>query len=224
MVPLKLIVGLGNPGAEYARTRHNAGFWWVDRLCERERIQLRTEKKFHGLAARISSGGHDVWLLAPQTYMNDSGRSVVALALFYKILPPEIMVVCDELDLPPGTVKLKQGGGHAGHNGIKDIAAHLTTGDFWRLRIGVGHPGERGGAVVNHVLNIARPEDQAAIDDAIARSLDLFPHMARGEFSGAMMKLHTKKKSEADDAKDEKKNRTANPGAGVNAAKEDKST
>jgi peptidyl-tRNA hydrolase, PTH1 family len=195
MSPIRLIVGLGNPGPEHARTRHNAGFWWIDRLCERERLTLRNEKKFHGLAARLTVSGEEVWLLEPQTYMNGSGRAVAALALFYKILPNEVLVIHDELDLLPGVIKLKEGGGHAGHNGLRDIVAHLTTGEFWRLRIGIGHPGEKA-EVVNYVLNNARAEDQTAIDAAIARSLELFPSIARGEFGPVMVKLHAKPKPE----------------------------
>ena len=199
---IKLIVGLGNPGSEYAKTRHNAGFRWVDRLCEKERITLRADKKFHGDVARLNSGGNELWLLEPMTFMNVSGRAVVALALFFKILPNEILVVHDELDLPPGTVKMKPGGGHGGHNGLKDIIAHLGTQDFWRLRIGIGHPGDRD-EVINYVLQAPRAEERPLIDETITRSLDLFPLIARGELQAAMLKLHTKPKA-ATESKEEK--------------------
>ena len=199
---IKLIVGLGNPGSEYAKTRHNAGFRWVDRLCEKERITLRADKKFHGDVARLNSGGNELWLLEPMTFMNVSGRAVVALALFFKILPNEILVVHDELDLPPGTVKMKPGGGHGGHNGLKDIIAHLGTQDFWRLRIGIGHPGDRD-EVINYVLQAPRAEERPLIDETITRSLELFPLIARGDLQAAMLKLHTKPKPAAE-AKEEK--------------------
>jgi peptidyl-tRNA hydrolase, PTH1 family len=198
MSTLKLIVGLGNPGPEYARTRHNAGFWWVDRLCEQERVTLKSEKKFHGLVGRLSFAGHEHWLLQPQTFMNRSGQAVVALALFYKILPHEMLIVYDELDLPPGAAKLKHGGGYAGHNGIKDIAAHLGTADFWRLRLGIGHPGDKN-EVMNYVLNSPRAEERSAIDEAIDRALAVFPLIARGDLEAAMMKLHTKPRMKAED-------------------------
>ena len=199
---IKLIVGLGNPGSEYAKTRHNAGFWWVDRLCEKERLTLKSEKKFHGNTARISTGGHDLWLLEPLTFMNVSGRAVQALATFYKILPNEILVVHDELDLPPGTVKIKPGGGHGGHNGLKDIIAQLGTQEFWRLRIGIGHPGDRN-EVINYVLQPPRAEERPLIDETITRSLELFPLIVRGDLQAAMLKLHTKPKA-ATEPKEEK--------------------
>ncbi len=191
MTSIRLIVGLGNPGREYETTRHNAGFWWVDRVAAEKRAALNPEKKFHGLAARVSLPGHELWLLEPQTFMNRSGQAVGALANFYKITPPEILVVHDELDLPPGAARLKQGGGHGGHNGLKDIVAHLGGADFWRLRLGIGHPGERN-EVVNYVLNAARREEQELIDAAIDKSLAMLPQLLAGDFPAAMMKLHTK--------------------------------
>jgi len=192
-MPIKLIVGLGNPGSEYAKTRHNAGFWWIDELCANERVSLKAEKKFHGDAARLSMSGHDLWLLKPMTYMNASGRAVQALATFYKIVSQEILVVHDELDLPPGTVKMKHGGGHGGHNGLKDIVAHLGTPDCWRLRIGIGHPGDRD-AVLNFVLQLPRVEERVAIEESLTRSLQIFPQIARGDLQAAMLKLHTRPK------------------------------
>jgi len=193
MTGIRLIAGLGNPGQEYEGTRHNAGFWWVDRLAAEKSIGLKPEKKFHGLAARLTLTGRELWLLEPQTFMNLSGRAVAALAGFYKILPEEILVVHDELDLPPGTARLKKGGGHGGHNGLKDIAAQLGTPEFWRLRLGIGHPGSRD-AVVNYVLHVPSREEQERIDDAIAQSLDVLPQLISGDNEAAMLKLHTKEK------------------------------
>ena len=148
---IKLLVGLGNPGPEYESTRHNAGFWWIDAVARALGAHLALERGFHGLVARASVQGRGVWLLQPQTFMNLSGRSVAALARFYKIAPEEILVVHDELDLPPGQAKLKQGGGHAGHNGLRDIHAQLGSADYWRLRLGIGHPGAKS-EVVGWVL------------------------------------------------------------------------
>ncbi|WP_283743429.1 aminoacyl-tRNA hydrolase [Sideroxydans sp. CL21] len=188
--PIKLIVGLGNPGREYEATRHNAGFWWVDELARNSDANFRNDSKFHGLVARTALHGHEVHLLKPQTFMNVSGRAVVALALFYKILPDQILVVHDELDLPPGSAKLKLGGGHGGHNGLKDIIAHLGTKDFWRLRIGIGHPGERS-EVVNYVLNAPRKEEQVLIEEALQRALDVAGPVIEGKMEAAMLKLHS---------------------------------
>ena len=188
--PIKLIVGLGNPGREYEASRHNAGFWWVDELARSQSFNFKTDSKFHGQVARANLHGHEVHLLKPQTFMNVSGRSVVALALFYKILPDQILVVQDELDLPPGSAKLKLGGGHGGHNGLKDIIAHLGTKEFWRLRVGVGHPGERS-EVVNYVLNAPRKEEQILIDEALQRAQDVAPLVIEGKMEAAMLKLHS---------------------------------
>lgn len=188
--PIKLIVGLGNPGREYEATRHNAGFWWVDELARNNNTNFRNDSKFHGLVARTALHGHEVHLLKPQTFMNVSGRAVVALALFYKILPDQILVVHDELDLPPGSAKLKLGGGHGGHNGLKDIIAQLGTKDFWRLRIGIGHPGERS-EVVNYVLNAPRKEEQVLIEEALQRALDVEAPIIEGKMEAAMLKLHS---------------------------------
>jgi peptidyl-tRNA hydrolase, PTH1 family len=199
---IKLIVGLGNPGSEYAKTRHNAGFWWVDELCANERVALKSEKKFHGNVARMSIAGHDLWLLQPMTFMNASGRAVQALATFYKILPQEILVVYDELDLLPGTVKMKQGGSGS-HNGLKDIVAHLGAPDFWRLRIGIGHPGDRD-AVIGYVLQPPRTDERTAIEESITRSLQIFPQIVRGDLQAAMLKLHTRPKTDAEPPKESK--------------------
>lgn len=192
---IRLIVGLGNPGREYEATRHNAGFWWVDAVAAGKSASFKPEKKFHGLAARLAANNREVWLLKPETFMNLSGRAVSALAGFYKITPDEILVVHDELDLPPGTVRLKKGGGHGGHNGLKDIIAQLGTPDFWRLRLGIGHPGDRN-AVVNFVLNAPQLAEQELIDTAVDASLAGLPQLLSGDFPAAMIKLHTKPKSE----------------------------
>lgn len=193
---MKLVVGLGNPGKKYERTRHNAGFWWCEQLARVARATLRDEGKFHGRVAKLG-GPDETWLLLPETFMNDSGRAVGALATFYKITPPEILVVHDELDLAPGVAKLKLGGGSSGHNGLKDIAGCLGSRDFWRLRLGIGHP--RDGAaseqeVVDYVLHPPRREEQSAIDDAIAKSLEIWPLLSEGKTEAAMLKLHTKEK------------------------------
>ncbi|MFN3986220.1 MAG: aminoacyl-tRNA hydrolase [Rhodocyclaceae bacterium] len=187
--PPRLIVGLGNPGAEYTETRHNAGFWFCERLAARLGAHFGHESRFHGLAANARAAG--VWLLMPQTYMNRSGQSVGALARFYRIAPEEILVVHDELDIPPGQLRLKFGGGLGGHNGLKDITAHCGTQDYWRLRIGIGHPGDRN-QVVNYVLKSPRREEQADIDAAIERALDAWPLIARGDWTAATTRLNTR--------------------------------
>jgi PTH1 family peptidyl-tRNA hydrolase len=189
---MKLVVGLGNPGREYEATRHNAGFWWVENLADLHRVRLQTEPKFFGRVGKLGTGPNDGWLLLPQTFMNASGRAVQALAGFYKIAPGEILVVHDELDLEPGIVRLKKGGGVAGHNGLKDIAAVLGP-EFWRLRIGIGHPGERA-EVVNYVLRPPRQEETELISAAIERSLEVWPLIRAGEMEKAMHRLHTQPK------------------------------
>lgn len=191
--PIRLIVGLGNPGAEYETTRHNAGFWLIDQLAHGA---LRKESRFHALAAKIRVSSHEVWLLEPQTFMNRSGQAVGAIARFFKINPDEILVVHDELDLPPGAAKLKKGGSSGGHNGLKDISAALGTPDYWRLRIGIGHPRELKlqQPVVDFVLHRPRAEEQAQIDEAIAKSVALIPLLCEGQHERAMLELHTDKK------------------------------
>lgn len=189
---IKLFVGLGNPGAEYEATRHNAGFWWVDALARELKLQLAPDKGYHGLVARGSVGGQTIWLLEPQTYMNLSGKSVAALARFFKIAPQEILVVHDELDLPPGQARLKLGGSHAGHNGLRDIHAQLGTGDYWRLRLGIGHPGVKS-EVVDWVLRKPAPEQREAILDCIARTLKAAPLLLAGETDKATQVVHTSK-------------------------------
>jgi PTH1 family peptidyl-tRNA hydrolase len=190
MTAIRLIVGLGNPGREYETTRHNVGFRWVDELARVQKLNFRNETKFHGLTARGQLHGHEVLLLKPQTFMNVSGRSVVALALFYKILPNEILVVHDELDLSPGVARLKIGGGHGGHNGLKDIIAHLGSKEFWRLRIGIGHPGDRN-EVSDYVLNDPRSNERELIDEAMKNAQDVAHLVIEGKTEAAMLKLHS---------------------------------
>jgi PTH1 family peptidyl-tRNA hydrolase len=186
---IRLIAGLGNPGRKHSRDRHNAGFWFAERLASRERAAFRAEPKFHAELARLPG---DVWLAMPQTYMNLSGDAVATLARYYRIEPEELLVAHDELDFPPGTVRLKLGGGVAGHNGLQDIAEKLGTRDFWRLRIGIGHPGDKN-LVVGYVLSAPPPGDRALIDEAIARSLEVAPLILAGELQAATTKLHTRK-------------------------------
>jgi len=196
-MPIRLIVGLGNPGQEYEQTRHNAGFWLIDELARSTpRCNLSRESKYNALAAKTTIAGQEVWLLEPQTFMNRSGQSVGALARFYKILPDEILVSHDELDIPPGIAKLKKGGSSGGHNGLKDITAALGTQDYWRLRIGIGHPRtlNLNQEVVDFVLHKPRKEEQPLIDEAIAKSLSVIPLLCEGNFNAAAMKLHTVEK------------------------------
>ena len=190
MDTIRLIVGLGNPGREYETTRHNVGFRWVGELARLQNLSFKNETKFHGLAARGQLHGREMLLLKPQTFMNASGRAVGALAQFYKIAPAEILVVHDDLDLPPGVARLKLGGGHGGHNGLKDIIAHLGTRDFWRLRLGIGPPGERA-EVVNFVLNDPRQEERALIEQAVQRALEVSDLIIAGKQEAAMLKLHS---------------------------------
>jgi peptidyl-tRNA hydrolase, PTH1 family len=189
-MPIRLIVGLGNPGPEYEQTRHNAGFWLVDNLASG---RLMRESKYNALAAKTVIAGQEVWLLEPQTYMNRSGQSVGALARFYKIAPDDVLVVHDELDLQPGVAKIKKGGSSGGHNGLKDITAALGTQDYWRLRIGIGHPRTANlqQPVADFVLHRPRKEEQTLINDAIDKSLDVIPMLCEGKFEAAMMKLHS---------------------------------
>ena len=190
--PLKLIVGLGNPGRDYEDTRHNAGFWFVDRLAREFGVSLRLDKAYQALTAKIVVQGQTVWLMQPQTYMNRSGVSVAGLATFYKIAPAEILVAHDELDFPPGVIKLKYSGSHAGHNGLKDIAARLGSLDFWRLRVGIGHPRSLNlqQDVADFVLHRASREQQALIDQALDKALLVQDKLVKGEFEQAMMSLH----------------------------------
>lgn len=193
MAPPRLVVGLGNPGAAYAATRHNAGSWLAESLAGHLGVELRHESRYHGLVGQVrpAGAGGGLWLLLPQTFMNRSGQAVLALANFYRILPDSILVLHDELDLPPGALRLKFGGGLGGHNGLKDINAHLGTQDFWRLRIGIGHPGDRN-EVVDFVLKPPRREEQVEIDVALDRALQAWPLLARGDYPAAMQKLNVR--------------------------------
>lgn len=187
---IKLLVGVGNPGDKYEATRHNAGFWWIDQLATSSNSKLALDAKMFGHVAKLNPHA-DTWLLKPTTFMNASGKAVAALANYYKILPAQILVIHDELDLPPDTVKLKKGGGHGGHNGLKDIAAALGTVDFWRLRLGIGHPGDRN-EVINFVLKAPLRDEQTAIELCIDKSIEVVPQLLKGDFEDAMLKLHTK--------------------------------
>lgn len=192
---IRLLVGLGNPGPEYEATNHNAGFWWIDAVAQQLKASLTPERSYFGLVARVNapSPGRDglLWLLEPQTYMNLSGKSVAALARFFKIAPEEIMVAHDELDLQPGQVKIKKGGGHAGHNGLRDIHAQLGTPDYWRLRLGIGHPGVKA-EVVDYVLRKPTPAHREAIHECIAKTLPALDLILAGEMERATMKINAK--------------------------------
>jgi len=183
---IRLVVGLGNPGKEYERTRHNAGFWLVERFASANGVMLRKDGKFQALVGRHESA----FLLMPQSFMNGSGRAVQMLAGFFKIKPEEMLVVHDELDFAPGVARVKQGGGIAGHNGLKDISQRLGSHDYWRLRLGIGHPGDKD-AVADYVLQKPSAEDKTAIDQAIDRSLQVLPEMLKGDMQGAIQKLHS---------------------------------
>ena len=189
---IKLFVGLGNPGTEYEHTRHNAGFWWVDALARQLKLILQHERSYQGLMARSQLGGQTIWLLEPQTFMNASGTSVAALARFYKIEPEQILVVHDELDVVPGEAKLKLGGSHAGHNGLRDIQAKLGSADFWRLRLGIGHPGVKS-EVIHWVLKKPSSDQRELIDACVTRSLQATDDLLSGDFTRATLRIHTSK-------------------------------
>ena len=191
---MKLLVGLGNPGKKNEGTRHNAGFWLVERFAAETHTPMRKDNKFQALVGRHEASG--AWLLLPQSFMNSSGKPVQMLASFFKIPPAEILVVHDELDFPPGTVKMKQGGGIAGHNGLRDVSGRLGSHDYWRLRIGIGHPGDPH-AVTNYVLERPDADNRAAIDAAIGRALEVLPQVLAGDLQGAMLKLHTQEPAPA---------------------------
>jgi PTH1 family peptidyl-tRNA hydrolase len=188
---IRLLVGLGNPGPEYEATRHNAGFWFVDAVARALRVQLVPERGYFGLAARANTGHGPVWLLEPMTFMNLSGKSVAALARFFKIAPEEILVVHDELDLLPGHMKLKLGGSPAGHNGLKDIHAQLGTAAYWRLRLGIGHPGVKA-EVVDYVLRKPPAAEREAIEKSIEQSLGALDLLLAGEMERAMVAIHAR--------------------------------
>ena len=191
--PIRLVAGLGNPGREYAGTRHNAGYWFADGLADKLNASFAAEARFGGDVAKAGA----LRLVKPTTFMNLSGRAVAGVARFFGIPPAEILVVHDELDLLPGKAKMKFGGGHAGHNGLRDIEAQLGSADFWRLRIGIGHPRDSlltQQQVVDYVLKPPRKEEAAAIDEALQRALDAWPEIAQGDMERAMMALHTTNK------------------------------
>lgn len=187
---IKLIVGLGNPGQEYEQTRHNAGFWFIDQLAWQEKASLKNEKKYFGDVARITLNKHELWLLKPDTFMNLSGKAVAALAQFYKIQPDEILVIHDELDIPCGHIRFKQGGGNGGHNGLKDIQAKLGNANFYRLRIGIGHPGDKN-LVSAFVLNKPSPSERQLINNAIDHIYQTFPLILDGKKEEATRVLHS---------------------------------
>ncbi len=191
MTAISLIVGLGNPGPEYEPTRHNAGFWFVDEIARRSGKSFTTEAKFNSQVARCMEGGKEFRLQKPMTFMNGSGQAVGALARFFKIPLEEILVVHDELDLPAGSVKLKKGGGHGGHNGLRDMISHLGSKDFYRLRVGIGHPGHKS-QVVDYVLKKPSKEDRCLIEDAMYDALNVLPKILDGEFEKAMHELHSR--------------------------------
>lgn len=186
--PLKLIVGLGNPGSEYAHTRHNAGWWFLDALAQQQGAAWRTDRRRHLLLTQMRAPHSEPWLIKPTAFMNRSGAPVAEFAGFYRITPGEILVVHDEIDLPPGSARLKYGGGHGGHNGLRDVMAHIGA-DFWRLRLGVGHPGARE-LVIDAVLDRPSADEQRAIDAALTRALEVMPQLLAGEMQRAIQRLH----------------------------------
>lgn len=188
---IKLIVGLGNPGSQYQQTRHNAGFWFIDELASICHVNLSPDKKFYGDIAKASIGDHDVWLLKPDTFMNLSGQSVSAIARFYKIAIEQILIVHDELDLPAGVARLKRDGGHGGHNGLRDTIEKMSGRNFARIRLGIGHPGDKS-RVHDYVLQRAPPDEQTAIEIAIRHALDVIDCIVGSEWDKAMNQLHTK--------------------------------
>jgi PTH1 family peptidyl-tRNA hydrolase len=199
---IRLVVGLGNPGKDYERTRHNAGFWLVERFAAQSGVALRKDGKYQALVGRLASNG--AWLVLPQGFMNASGHAVQMLAGFFRIPAAEILVVHDELDFAPGVAKMKQGGGIAGHNGLKDISHRLGTHGYWRLRLGIGHPGDKN-VVADYVLNRPSVEDRAEIDEAIGRSIEILPLCLAGDMQGAMQKLHSYEKEKPVEKKVESK-------------------
>jgi PTH1 family peptidyl-tRNA hydrolase len=189
-----LIIGLGNPGSRYAETRHNAGFWFLDRLAETVGVKFRAQSRLHSEIARTRLDGRDCILAKPTTFMNHSGQAVRAVMDYYKTGADQFLVAYDELDLPPGVARLKQGGGHGGHNGLRDIFRHTVDHDFSRLRIGIGHPGNRD-AVTAYVLSRATAAQERLMRDSIAKALDLIPRVVSGDMAGAMTQLHTVKEN-----------------------------
>ena len=188
---IRLLVGLGNPGPEYEATRHNAGFWFIDEVARKLGVTLTPERSYFGLVARVNRPDGPVWLLQPMTFMNLSGKAVAALARFFKIAPEEVLVAHDELDLMPGHAKIKLGGSHAGHNGLKDIHAQLGSADYWRLRLGIGHPGVKA-EVINYVLRKPPLAEREAIEKIIDQAVQALDLILAGDMERAMMKVHAK--------------------------------
>lgn len=191
MSSVQLIVGLGNPGEQYDQTRHNAGFWFVEEVARQQGVVFRPESKFFGEVAKIEVAGQQAWLLKPMTFMNRSGQSIQAMAKFYRLTAEQIILAHDELDLPVGVAKLKTGGGHGGHNGLRDTIAALATPNFHRLRIGIDHPGDRN-LVVNYVLKSPSKIEREKIDDAIYEATRVLPDILSGDFAKAMNQLHSR--------------------------------
>jgi len=187
---IRLIVGLGNPGADYVDTRHNAGFWLIDLLASDLGLGFRFEKRYNAEECKLKAGSKDIYLLKPQTFMNRSGQAVAALARYFKIAPEQILVIHDELDLPPGTNRIKQAGGHGGHNGLRDIVNHLGSREFFRIRVGIGHPGDSN-QVINYVLHKPSVADLNAIEAANRETLAVMPLVIEGRIDKAMQALHT---------------------------------
>ena len=194
--PIRIIAGLGNPEDKYERTLHNAGFWFVDALARKHGGLFRYEKKFDAECCRINLHGEDVWLVKPQSYMNQSGSPIRGLLDYYRLRSNELLVAHDEIDLPPGTVRIKEGGGHAGHNGLRDIIRHCGA-EFVRLRLGVGHPGEKH-KVTNYVLKRGSGDVEAAVERNIDDALAVMPELVDGDINAAMKKLHTKDNPQAE--------------------------
>lgn len=191
---LALVVGLGNPGPQYAQTRHNAGFWFADELARRHGGRLRLDSRFGGEVGTLELGGRRLWLFKPMTFMNRSGQAVAGFAGFYKIPPPALLVAHDDLDLPPGTARLKRAGGHGGHNGLRDIMRHLGS-DFLRVRLGIGHPGDSR-EVIDYVLRRAPADEQRLLEEALRAAADEFPRVVEGQLERAMQALHSRPRAE----------------------------
>ena len=188
-VPIRLVVGLGNPGSKYETTRHNAGFWFLDQIARDRSVSFKSEKKFQSDIAHFEAGTHRVWLMKPTTFMNNSGQALRPFADYYQIALNEILVVHDEIDLPAGVARYKRGGGHGGHNGLRDIFAHMAR-EFWRLRIGVGHPGSKDD-VINYVMKAAGKAEQSLIDDSMANAFSTLNDVWAGDMEAAMRELHS---------------------------------
>jgi len=192
LTAIRLVAGLGNPGSKYEQTRHNAGFWFVDEIARQCNTQFKSESKYKSEVARCSMAGNDLRLQKPMDFMNCSGMPVASLAGFYRIPRGEVLIVHDDLDLPVGTIKLKKGGGHGGHNGLRDLIPHLGGKDFLRLRVGIGHPGDRDD-VVAYVLKAPSRDDRLLIDQAINAAMKVMPDLVAGNIEAAMKELHTVK-------------------------------